>query len=108
MTYDEFLKQHNVSLNEQQSAAVQAINGPTLLLAVPGSGKTTVLVTRIGYMIYCCNIDPRSILTVTYTKAAAEDMKKNGAKSIFQTRTALRLIPKSIYAARFLVKYELI
>ncbi len=80
MTYDEFLKQHNISLNEQQSAAVQAINGPTLLLAVPGSGKTTVLVTRIGYMIYCCNIDPRSILTVTYTKAAAEDMKKRFIK----------------------------
>ena len=40
--------------------------------------------------------------------AAAEDMKKNGSKSIFHSRTALKLIPKSIYAARFLSKYELV
>ena len=37
-------------LNAQQEAAVRAVDGPVLLLATPGSGKTTVLVTRIGYM----------------------------------------------------------
>ena len=54
--------------------AVQAVEGPVLLLAVPGSGKTTVLVNRLGYMIYCKGIAPENILTLTYTVAATRDM----------------------------------
>ena len=53
MTYSEFKTLYCVRLNPQQEAAVQQVDGPVLLLAVPGSGKTTVLVTRLGYMIYC-------------------------------------------------------
>lgn len=63
-------------LNPQQLKAVQAVDGPTLLLAVPGSGKTTVLVTRLGYMIQCKNISPEKILTLTYTVAATKDMQE--------------------------------
>ena len=62
-------------LNAQQKAAVLAVQGPILLLATPGSGKTTVLVTRLGYMVACCGIDPKAILTMTYTVAATRDMK---------------------------------
>ena len=58
LTLDEFIKEFHIMLNDQQLAAVQAIEEPTLLLAVPGSGKTTVLVTRIGYMVYCKGIAP--------------------------------------------------
>mgnify|MGYP002508593911 CR=1 FL=1 len=43
----------------------QQLPRPVLLLAVPGSGKTPVLVTRLGYMIYCKGIRPENILTVT-------------------------------------------
>ena len=50
-----------------------------LLLAVPGSGKTTVLVTRLGYMIFCKGIAPERILTVTYTVAATKDMAERFA-----------------------------
>lgn len=76
MTYEGFKSQFHIPLDPQQEAAVQQVEGPTLLLAVPGSGKTTVLVTRLGYMTYCLEIDPRRILTVTYTVAAAGDMKR--------------------------------
>ena len=76
MNSNEFFEKHKVKLNEQQMEAVQAIQGPVLLLAVPGSGKTTVLVTRLGYMIYCCNIQPEKILTLTYTIAATRDMSE--------------------------------
>ena len=48
MQKDSFIQQYAAGLNPQQLAAVQAVNGPVLLLAVPGSGKTTVLVTRLG------------------------------------------------------------
>ena len=74
MTFEEFQEQFHIQLTPQQLAAVERVEGPTLLLAVPGSGKTTVLVTRLGYMIYCRQIPPEQILTLTYTVAATRDM----------------------------------
>ena len=75
MTYEEFKSQYPVRLNRQQEEAVRQTDGPVLLLAVPGSGKTTVLVTRLGYMLHCKGIRPERVLTVTYTVAATKDMK---------------------------------
>ena len=77
--WEEFEQTFPIRLNAQQKSAVQSVNGPVLLLAVPGSGKTTVLVTRLGYMIYCKGIDPEKILTVTYTVAATKDMSRRFA-----------------------------
>ena len=79
MEWKEFETTFSVKLNQQQKEAVQSTKGPVLLLAVPGSGKPTVLVTRLGYMIYCKNIPPESILTVTYTVAATKDMSERFA-----------------------------
>ena len=79
MEWKEFETTFSVKLNQQQKEAVQSTKGPVLLLAVPGSGKTTVLVTRLGYMIYCKNIPPERILTVTYTVAATKDMSERFA-----------------------------
>ena len=76
MDYDTFIEKFPINLNTQQKEAVQAVQGPVLLLAVPGSGKTTVLVARLGYMIYCYGILPPNILTLTYTVAATNDMRK--------------------------------
>ena len=70
---------NRIVLNAQQSEAVKTVEGPVLLLAVPGSGKTTVLVLRLGYMILNCGIAPENILTVTYTVAATQDMAKRFA-----------------------------
>ena len=74
MTWAEFTSRFPIQLNQQQESAVQSVEGPVLLLAVPGSGKTTVLVTRLGYMIFCKGIAPERILTVTYTVAGTEAM----------------------------------
>lgn len=75
MKFNEFKEKYEITLNEQQCEAVQAVDGAVLLLAVPGSGKTTVLVTRLGYMIYCLGIAPQNILTMTYTVASTKDMR---------------------------------
>ena len=76
MNFSEFKDKYRLALTEAQSEACQAAEGYTLLLAVPGSGKTTVLISRLGYMIYALGIDPRTILTMTYTVAATHDMRE--------------------------------
>jgi len=78
--YRVFCEKYSISLNKQQERAVQAVEGANLLLAVPGSGKTTVLVARLGYMILCKNINPSNILAMTFSKQAANDMHSRFCK----------------------------
>ena len=74
--YMKFCETYQLKLNNQQARAVQAVDGAVLLLAVPGSGKTTVLTARVAYMILCKQIPAENILVMTYTKSAADDMKQ--------------------------------
>ena len=90
MNFKEFSEKFNIKLNLQQTEAVRSTEGAVLLLAVPGSGKTTVLVTRLGYMIYGKGISPDNILTMTYTVAATRDMRSRFA-SLFGNELASRL-----------------
>lgn len=76
MDKDVFDRTYTAQLNPQQREAVHAVDGAVLLLAVPGSGKTTVLVTRLGYMLCCCGIAADRVLTMTYTTAATKEMKQ--------------------------------
>ena len=73
----EYLKeQFHLSFTQQQLQAIETIDGPVLLLAVPGAGKTTVMVSRIASMIYEHGIAPSSILTITFSNAGARDMRR--------------------------------
>ncbi|MFH1769043.1 MAG: ATP-dependent helicase [Parcubacteria group bacterium] len=73
-----------MQLDSQQIEAVRTIKGPVCITAGPGSGKTRVLTERVFYLINDIGIDPRSILAITFTNKAAEEMRTRINKEVIR------------------------
>lgn len=73
-------KELGVHLNAVQAQAVGQTEGPLLLLASPGSGKTTTIIMRIGYLVEELGVNPERMKAVTFSRASARDMKERYAR----------------------------
>jgi DNA helicase-2/ATP-dependent DNA helicase PcrA len=81
MTTPEFEKAYK-TLNLEQKRAVDIIDGPVMVVAGPGTGKTQILTLRIANILHKTDIEPEQILALTFTEAAVQNMRKRLANLI--------------------------
>ena len=88
--YNAAFKKAYAGLNAAQKEAVDAIEGPVMVVAGPGTGKTQILSVRIGNILQQTDTQPENILCLTYTDAGTIAMRRRLLRSLVRMRTVCR------------------
>lgn len=93
------------TLNSEQRKAVETTEGPLLVIAGAGSGKTRVLTTRIAYLIEKLHVSPYNILAITFTNKAAKEMKERVIKLIGDSFYGMQISTFHSFGLSIIKKY---
>jgi len=94
------------SFNSEQIKAIEHFLGPAMVIAGPGSGKTTVITNRIRYLIFEKGIPPEQLLVITFTTAAAEEMRSRYLKLCGLSDTKVTFGTFHSVFLQFLIRYS--
>ena len=100
MDIQEFVRKYNIEADAQQLEVIKHAEGAVNLIATAGSGKTRTIINRIGYMTRALGIAPESILAVTFTVAAAREMKERFRGLLHVKELPMREVEARVGAAR--------
>ena len=93
-------------LNKKQQEAVEYLDGPLLVLAGPGTGKTQLLSKKVEYILQYTDTDPSMILCITYTEAGAENMKERLRSMIGQAADKIDIMTFHAFGQKILGLYN--
>jgi DNA helicase-2/ATP-dependent DNA helicase PcrA len=89
-------------INEEQKQAVLTTEGPVLIIAGPGTGKTFTLVKRIAYLVSEKNVNPSEIMVVTFTEKAAKELLTRISNEFLNNGLNININEMSIETLNFL------
>ncbi|HEX5447587.1 MAG TPA: ATP-dependent helicase, partial [Candidatus Saccharimonadales bacterium] len=93
------------NLNPKQSQAVETIDGPLLVIAGPGTGKTQLISTRVGYILQKTDTPPEAILCLTFTEAGVQAMRERLSSLLGQTAYDINLSTYHAFGGEILRRY---
>lgn len=95
-----------MSLNQEQRAAVEYLEGPLLVLAGPGTGKTQLLSAKVAYILEHTDTNPENILCITFTEAGADNMRERLHSMIDQSSLEVNIHTYHAFGSQILERYK--
>ena len=95
-----------MGLNKEQQEAVSYLDGPLLVLAGPGTGKTQLLSAKVAYILENTDTNPENILCLTFTESGASNMRERLGSMIGRAATDVNIYTYHAFGANILERYK--